>query len=75
MSSVPSQPARTRKSRSEHAADQFFNKFPRSFPYRSFVRIESIVEKLGAAFPLHCGDGVFVMLLVTAWSPICSNAG
>ena len=26
---VPSQPARTRKSRSEPAADQFFNKFPR----------------------------------------------
>jgi hypothetical protein len=50
MPSVPSQPARTRKSRSEHAADQFFNKFPRSFPDRSFDRIESIAEKLGSRF-------------------------
>ncbi|MGY2905927.1 hypothetical protein ACVWVY_004948 [Bradyrhizobium sp. URHC0002] len=76
MPSVPSKPARTRTSRSEHAADQFFNKFPRSFPYRSFDRIESIVEKLGSRFPSHCGDGIFVMLLVTAWSSIWrSNAG
>ena len=76
MPSVPSQPARTRKSRSEHAADQFFNKFPRSFPYRRFDRIESIVEKLGSRFSFTLRDGFFVMLLVTAWSPIWrSNAG
>ncbi|MGY3698788.1 hypothetical protein J4G48_0049205 (plasmid) [Bradyrhizobium barranii subsp. apii] len=40
--------ARARKGQVELAADQFFNEFPRSFPHRSFDRIEPIVEKLGS---------------------------
>ncbi|MCP2216079.1 hypothetical protein M2226_009631 [Bradyrhizobium elkanii] len=40
--------ALARKGRIELTADQFFNKFPRSFPHSSFNRIEPIVEKLGS---------------------------
>jgi hypothetical protein len=40
--------ARARKGHIEFTADQFFNEFPRSFPHRSFDRIEPIVEKLGS---------------------------
>lgn len=40
--------ARTGKGRIELTADQFFNKFPRSFPHSSFNRIKPIVEKLGS---------------------------
>ena len=43
--------ARALKGRIEFAADQLFNEFPRSFPHRSFDRIEPIVEKLGSRLP------------------------
>jgi hypothetical protein len=52
------------------------DELPRSFAHRTFNRIEPIVEKLGAVSPSHCGEYVFVILLLMAWSPIRrSNAG
>lgn len=46
------------------------DELPRSFAHRMFDRIEPIVENLGAVSPSHCGECVFVILLLMAWSPI-----
>lgn len=57
------------------SVSRLVDEFPRSFARRTFNRIEPIVEKLEAV-SLHCGECVFVILLLMAWSPIRrSNSG